>query len=220
MKVSCATASCPDETAAELVVQKQKRWVTMLPNYLGFNFTKGRRLFLRAVIDAIKRRSDYIRSIKRTGRGDMPIDGIAFDLYPDHGYIALSLRENDAVNRHQNSADWPHFEFISSQQHDFPALRAALTYIEGTYGSHAASGTDHSTELRHLILLAAADALTDPSVAELLKSFDIDAAVWDDRMFPNPGYFDYVVLDANGDIRLNYCELVRANRITRRLIGT
>jgi hypothetical protein len=191
-----------------------------MPQYLGFDFERGRRLFLRAITDSLRRRSEYIRSIKRTGRGDMPIDGIAFDLYPDHGYIALSLRENDTVHRSQNSADWPHFEFVNSQQHDFPPLRAAVAYIAETYGPHGGTGTNHSTELRHLIQLAAAEALTAPSVAKLLRSFDIEAAVWDDRMFPDPGYFDYVVSDANGGIRLNYCELVRANRLTRRLAGT
>jgi hypothetical protein len=190
-----------------------------MPEYLGFDFAHGRSLFLSAVIDSIQRRSDYIRSIRRTGRGDMPIDGIAFDLYPDHGYIALSLRENDAVYRNQNSADWQHFEFICSQQHDFPRLRDAVSYIEEKYKPYRASESNQGTELHHVILLAAADALTDPSVATLLRSFEIEAAIWDDRMFPDPGFFDYIVLNAHGDIRLNYCELVRANRITSRLFG-
>ena len=192
----------------------------MMPQYLGFDFARGRKLLVRAVTDSLRRRADFIRSLKRTGRGDMPIDGIAFDLHPDHGYIALSLRENDSVYRSQNSADWAHFEFVSSQEHDFPPLHDALAYIVQAYGPYAEAATNRATELQHLILLAAADALTAPSVAKLLRSFDIEAAVWDHRTFPDPGYFDYVVSDANGDVRLNYCELVRANRISRRLLGT
>jgi hypothetical protein len=74
-----------------------------------------------------------------------------------------------------------------------------------------------SQEIAHLTFLAAADALLDESVALRLQSVGVMAPVITDKLRSN--YFKYVVLDEDGVIKANYCDIICANRVTRRLLG-
>lgn len=187
--------------------------------YMGYDWHRGTKLFLNAILNSLQQRADYIRAIERNGRGEMPIDGIAFDVHPDYGYVALSLRESKGLSLSWNSADWPHFEFVNSQQHKYDPLMEAVSHMRACYEPYAQSTTYHGVEIRHLMMVSAAFALIDPAVADLLRSFEIEAATWDGRMYPDPRYFEYVVLNAMESDRLNYCELMRQNLITTRLMG-
>jgi hypothetical protein len=68
----------------------------------------------------------------------------------------------------------------------------------------------------HIIFLAGAEALLDPKVAELLRCFNIDAPTLQDRFISSS--FQYIVVDPDQTLKSNYCDLVLANRVTKRLL--
>src|SRR5688500_4519332 len=70
--------------------------------------------FQAAIIDGHQLRYDYIRALERTGRGELPVTGIALELAPWHEWLGLSLRLDSDFPLGQSrydSADWPHFDF-------------------------------------------------------------------------------------------------------------
>ena len=194
----------------------------MMSKYLEFDFEHCRSLFVDAVTDSLRQSAGYIASAERNGRGELPVTGLSLDVFPDHGDITLSLRlSSDTYDFEKlySPADWRHFQFVSSHEHDFAPLQAAVAYMRKVYEPFAEVDSDEATEIGHLTFLAAAHALLDESVCETLKSLDIDAPLWGGEMFSSRPHFEYLVMDDNANIRGNYCEVVRANKITERLLG-
>jgi hypothetical protein len=146
------------------------------------------------------------------------IDGLCYDILPWHGIVALSFRvvedeRNEVPHRwyRYSPADWKHYDFVGDET-TFDAAR------EHTHRIYMAAGDPRrQQEVMHLISLAAADALLDPGVAHRLQSFGIAAPVVVDEL-PR-GRFEYMVIDEDRVIKANYCEIVMANRIAKRLLG-
>ena len=193
-----------------------------MPKFPDFDFEHCRALFVDAVTDSLRQRAGYIASAERNGRGELGATGISLDVFPDHGDINLSLRLSSDTYEEAHRyypAEWRHFDFINSHEHDFAPLQAARTYMRNVYEPFAEEDSDDATEIGHLTFLSAAHALLDASVCETLNSLEIDAPLWDGRMFPSNGCFEYLVMDDNANVRGNYCEMVRAHKITERLLG-
>jgi hypothetical protein len=109
---------------------------------------------------------------------------------------------------------WRHSHFI--EDINTKELIPARDYTHGACSTAKAEGLG-SQEVAHLIFLAAADALLDKSVSTFLQSVGINATERSDTL-PR-GYFQYIVIDEDGVIKANYCDIVLANRVTRRLLG-
>src|SRR5262249_17140599 len=102
------------------------------------------------------------------------------------------------------------FDVVSDR--NCPELALAVEFVHAAYVSE---NSNHiAREMAHMIFLAGAEALLDPSVAEALKELGIDAPVCRDDFMPR--YFEYMVFDFDGTYPGNYCELVMANRVTAR----
>jgi hypothetical protein len=184
---------------------------------MGFDFDECRVLILRGVIAALRSRGAEVEAIERAGGGHHPtVTGVALDLAPWHGGVGLALRLSSDPRddpRRYRSVEWKHFNFVS--QENCEALVPVGAYIGKAYRSKGKRGC---LDMAHLVFLAGAEALLDKKVTALLRAFGVEAPVVRDR--PLGGrQFDYVVVDPDGTIRGNYCELVVAMRVTQRLLG-
>lgn len=188
---------------------------------MTFDYDECRDVLHRALIASLDLASDRIRALAAAermplkGKVGCPIDGVSYDILPWHRMVALSFRtwadEREEARFRYSPADWQHYEFVGDERTFDPAR-------EYTYRVYEAAGDALPRhEVMHLIYLAAADALLDGDVAERLRSFGIDAPVVGDRL--PKGKFEYIVLDEDRVIKANYCEILVANRVARRLLG-
>lgn len=178
---------------------------------MKFKFAECRKVLHRALVEALAENSGRIRELQKTEE----IWAISYDILPWDPYVGIAFRVKSESGHDSslNSSGWNHSHFIEdiSCKH----LKPARDYTHTAYGS--ASGGLSSQEIAHLIFLAAADALLDESIASLLQSFGVNAPVIEDSLAG--GYFKFVVLDDDGTIKANYCDIIRSNRVTRRLLG-
>jgi hypothetical protein len=179
------------------------------------SFSACRDTFRRGIIEGLLASEGYIQAIGRTAQGIIPVSAIALDIYPWHAWANLSLRlTSDPMDIRYAIADWPHFDFVN--QETCSPIREAAVYAAEVYRNPPASM--ERIEIAHLIFLAGAEALLDESIAETLNRLGIDAPNLGDGIKGH--WFEYLVLDPDGTVRANYCEIVRANRSTDRLIDT
>jgi hypothetical protein len=173
------------------------------------------RKLLAAILSGLDAKSAILESLCKDVRGRVTgISAISFDLYPWHEYIALSLR--DANTAHPNNpAEWKYFEFVSSQQLHTPEIDQAVALMADVY-KMADDFKMSSVEAAHLIFMAGAEALLDPKIAAKLQIFKINAPVLTDRF--SKGGLDYIVLDPDETMSINYCQFVLGNRINERLL--
>lgn len=168
-----------------------------------------------AIVDALNDRKDYIAQIERTGRGELPITGIALELFPWHSSLGLSLRSmNDfpAGDSRYDSADWEHFNFTN--ECDLPSIDNAINLVSEIY-EKGRGETFELTEMAHLAFVAGAEALLQPNVCDTLNNFDIRAPSLSDSFVSSP--FEYIVMDGDETVKSNYCDIVLANRVMQRL---
>lgn len=182
---------------------------------MRFDFDDCRRVLIDGMLDALRSRTDAVKAIERTGRGDLPVTGVSLDLAPWHGGVGLALRQSsDPTNpeRRYSSVEWKLFNFVSDE--DYEPLAEVGQYIRKVYRS---AGRRGSLDAAHLIFLAGADALLDKKVAAFFRKLGVDAPVIKDRFVEH--YFEYIVIDPDGTIRSNYCDLVLAMQVSQRLLG-
>jgi len=184
---------------------------------MPFNFQQSVDVLRQALIASLIEHAERIRSLNAIE----PLWAISFDLLPWESFIAISFRLRSESNypESSNSADWKHSQFISD--YNSRTLAGARDFVHEEYHRCIDEQEDddgrRSQEIAHLIFSAAARALLDEEVAEILRSYGIDAPVVGDTL---PWYyFKFYVMDADGVIKANYCDIVCANRVTRRLLG-
>lgn len=175
-----------------------------------------REAILTAIIDSLRERTDYILSINRTACGDLPVSGIALELFPWHGGLGLSLRLTSdfpmGASRY-DSAEWTHFDFTNGCKS--PSIEAAVSTVTRIYNR----GNDPANDLRdmaHLTFIAGAEALLHPQVSKLLIELGINAPTITDRFVTSA--FQYIVTDADETVKSNYCDIVLANRVALRVL--
>lgn len=168
-----------------------------------------------AIVDALNDRVDYIAEIERTGRGELPISGIALELFPWHSSLGLSLRSiNDfpTGESQYDSADWEHFDFTN--ECDLPSIDNAIRLVSELYEMGRGDKFDLA-EMAHLTFIVGAEALMQPDVCDTLNNLGIRAPRLSDRFVSSP--FQYIVMDGDETVKSNYCDIVLANRVTQRL---
>lgn len=174
-----------------------------------------RSCILAAILDGLRERTDYINSIPRNGRGDIPATGLALELSPWEGGLGLSLRLTEDFPRgdeRYTSADWSQFDFTEGCSS--PSFEAARAYFSEMYKQADDSGQD-PREIAHLVFLAGAEALLDPSVSQYLSTLGINAPEVGDYFIDSP--FEFIVMDPDESVKSNYCDLVVSYRIAERL---
>jgi len=116
--------------------------------------------------------------------------------------------------RRYNSADWEYFDFVSNSS--FAGLQPAADFIRQAYVSEGEDSPARH-EMAHLVFLAGAEALLDRRVAACLCEIGVNAPAYGDEFLQRP--FEYMVFDPDETVRVNYCELVLANRVTSKWLG-
>jgi hypothetical protein len=126
---------------------------------------------------------------------------------------------HDFVCRY-STADWKHNCLIGNEPSLSPPHASASVKLFENAANYIYEQTMESGELEqevvHLIYLATAEALLDPSITSVLRGYQIDAPFVEDSFLPHR-CFEYVVTDPDESIAANYCEIVIANRITNRM---
>src|SRR5262249_34507909 len=175
-----------------------------------------RSILVQGILDALHARAGVIASIKRIPNVDFPISGISLDMAPWHGGIGRALRQVTEFEheRRYNSADWEYFDLVSSTS--FPGLQLAAEFINKAYVSEGEDSPARH-EMAHLVFLPGAEALLDARIAERLCEMGVNAPVYGDG-FLRRG-FEYMVFDPDETVRVNYCELVLANRVTSKWLA-
>jgi hypothetical protein len=69
---------------------------------------------------------------------------------------------------------------------------------------------------RHMLYLVAAEALLDEKITKVLIEYGIEVPVFGDELGSAP--FEFFVYDPDGALRANYCDIVRAHRVTARIL--
>jgi hypothetical protein len=177
---------------------------------MAFNFSQCRSLILQGILEGLALRADKIAAIEKVPNVEFPVNGVSLDLVPWHGALGVSLRlctEFELEIRYCN-VEWAYFDLVSNA--NCPVLQRAADFVHQAYTSE--NSNSMAREMAHLIFLAGAAALLDPSVAHLLVELGINAPTCrDDFLSP---LFEYMVFDFDQTVRVNYCELVCANRVT------
>jgi len=122
-------------------------------------------------------------------------------------FIAFPIEDRYSI------ADWPDFDFAIERTS--PTLKKAAAFAADTYRNKPEKM--ELSEAAHFLFLSAAEALLDTSVAETLQSLGITAPKLGDGIGGSP--FEYLVLDADATYKANYCEIIRSNRTTQRLMA-
>ena len=128
-----------------------------------------------ALVDVIRRATPYIHSIEPDEDGDCPVNGIAYELAPWHGYIDVSLRDmSDEVPGYRDQSDSPGWKYsgVLDEIGESEATSLARELIRETYDTAEESD---GARIAHLLFIAAAQSLLDPQIVELLSSAGIDA---------------------------------------------
>lgn len=183
---------------------------------MTFDFDKCRDVLFRAIIDSLEASADAVRGL--ASDESCKLDGFEFGIFPWHQSVQLSFRTADEryseydgkqLDIRYSPAAWRHYDLIRHE-----SLDNAGEFIGTVY---PASGGKPGQEALHLILLAAADALLDERVALLLRGLGLNAKVRKEEV---PwGGFEYMVLDEDQAFKANYCEIILANRVAKRLLG-
>jgi hypothetical protein len=179
---------------------------------MAFDFDECIEVLRNSLTGALAAHGEAIRALNQVE----PLWAISFDILPwdPNVGIAFRLESESGTNASSNSADWKHAQLIGDW--NAKELVAAKEYTHQAYQARGSDGK-RCQEAAHLIFLAAAHALLDERVAFQLQSFGVDAPVVGEKLPWN--YFKYMVADDDGVIKANYCDIVCANRVTRRVLG-
>ena len=182
---------------------------------MTFNYDECRTLLHAALVSVLHERGDKIRDLHRSE----DIWALSYDVIPWQPFAALSfrVREESQGDLRYDVAGWRHYEFVGDI--DAPALKQVAEYVAAEVNGPTDDDADgtRSQETAHLIYLAAAEALLAEDVATFLKSLGINAPATSDTL--RLSYFEFIVFDDDKALKANYCELLRANQITQRLLG-
>jgi hypothetical protein len=194
----------------------------LMVGLMAFNFEQCRSLLLDATLAELQANRATILKIPGFEAGGLEfrrhVSAICLDIAPWHRSFDLAFRDDDEKwdDRIRNSiGDWKLYPLRGAVGQPSTDQRAALEeFFDREYGT--IENTNSAREIAHLMFLAAAEALFDHSVTTLLRQYQIDAPYVEDAFLPDK-CFEYIVMDPDGSISANYCDIVIANRITQRL---
>jgi hypothetical protein len=179
---------------------------------MAFDYSQCHSLILDGILEGLRLRADEVAEIAaevKSPQVEFPIDGVSLDLVPWHAALGVSFRlhtERDPDIRYCN-VEWSYFNVVSNQS--CSGLQRAADFIHAAYTSENSSSL--AREMAHLIFFAGAEAILDPRVAQTLVKLGINAPTYENHFLSR--LFEYIVLDFDGTVHANYCELVLANRV-------
>ncbi len=140
----------------------------------------------------------FLRGHTTSGTNGPPtLAAISLEVFPWHRCLGLSGRLNEETHGPSRyaSADWQGYEFVSSreQEGELPAIAEMI----GELWERAEDRGLAQTEVSHLIFIAGARALLDVGPRSLVRCGIVASQT-----------FEFLVLDADEEIRANYCVVV------------
>jgi hypothetical protein len=194
---------------------RAKTKVTELQCFMPFDYDECRSVLLQALVTVLQDNRERIRALHESEE----IWALAYEIIPWQPFAAFSIRVRDETdgNLRYDLAAWKHYEFACNI--NTPVLKEIADYCAAAVtGPQAADNSgDKSQEVAHLIYLAAAEALLAPEVSAFLRPLGINVPVATDTL--DLAYLEFVVFDPDKTLKCNYCEIIRANRVTKRLLG-
>lgn len=158
------------------------------------------------------------------------VNGISYDIIPHERFSAISFRKTGDykvsgvanLDLQYSPADWEHYTFFEYDTSKSQKFREVSEYIFQLYEELYAKNDDdeyHSIQqdINHLIFLAIAEAVLQPSVTNKLSEYLTLAPTLIDE--PDGYSFEYMVTDMDKSFNFNYCELIIADRMTKKLVG-
>ena len=173
-----------------------------------------------AILDILDLHSEKILSVERTRlpyKGDVAkINGIALEIYPEHGNLYLELIPEDVkwsdMNGHAD-CDYSLGDMLSGKEAIADSQIEAMRYISDLiYNCTEDYSHLDSNQVLNLIYIGAAEALLDQDVSVTLSRLKIPAKVVENSLQQS---FGYMVYDRNCLVKLNYCEFILLNKYTQ-----
>ncbi len=181
---------------------------------MKFDFDKCRAFLHKSLMTVLQKHGTAIRGLHESE----DIWALSFDIIPWQPFAALSFRAKDESqgDLRYDVGGWRHHEFLGDINE--PLLKKVAEYSREIV-SYPDSDDDEGTssqEAAHLLYLATATALLESDVAMYLNSLGINAPNASNTL--SSSYFEFIVFDEDKCLKANYCEIVRANRVTKRLL--
>jgi hypothetical protein len=185
-------------------------------------YARCRELFQAGILDCLNLCTPKLREVVGDANGVFPVNGVTLSILPWFGQagIAFRVRSDPATLR---VGEWAHYDDFVDLCADHPGpLADAARYAREVWESPPAGLS--GLQMAHLIFLAGAEALLSESVRgsfyAILDAIQSESVFTGQFSFANQlsaydGWFEYVVSDPDGNSRANYCDIVRANEVTR-----
>lgn len=170
--------------------------------------------FREALIRTLRAAAPHFANWPATPRGGPNLSGLSLDLFIQHGYVQISMRLSEERQLGGDIGAWANQGYLSSLNGPCDEELGPMVELIERF---MASGEGSEEDLRHLLFVAAAEALLDAEVAAVLRTFGISAPSFGSSLGGAPFY--YYVMDPDEALRMNYCDLVRANRVTARVLA-
>ena len=170
--------------------------------------------FRDALVSALKAAAPHFKDWPVDRSGTRDISAMSLDRFVQFGYVQVSFRRREERETGGDIGSWANQGYLSSK--DGPCDEE-LAPIVSTSKQFMTSADGAAKDLRHVLFLAAAEALLDPQVATLLQGHEVDAPDFGDSLGGYP--FTFYVMDPDEALRVNYCDVIRANRVTARVIS-
>ncbi|MAG94332.1 MAG: hypothetical protein CMJ48_11350 [Planctomycetaceae bacterium] len=184
---------------------------------MSYDHNECRSVLFESLLSALSAHANLIRELESEHRTEWRsgICALSYDILPWQAFIAIDFctasDDYPAVKLTPADDCWSGYELIGVHNAE-EQLTPAIDYVFNLHQTYP-----DSRELYHLIWMAAADALLDPKIAEVLRSagLAVDAAA--DEM-PDSSKITHVVTDMDRVFEGNYCEMIVAQRVMSRLL--
>jgi len=153
------------------------------------------------------------------------VDGISFEMIPNayQNYSAISFRQGNDYKNYESlkysPADWVHYSLLdykTSKSEKFKEVSEFIFQLYEEIENKTEKYDKLQMDINHLIFIAVAEAVLQPTVAEKLREFGFHASVITNT--PDSYTFEYIVSDADKHFNFNYCDLIVANRMTNEVL--
>jgi hypothetical protein len=169
--------------------------------------------------------------LTKLSKSDDWVDGISYDIIPStyQTYSGVSFRTRSDykdsetgvpnLSLKNSPGDWKYYDILEYRTSKSEKFKQVSEYIFQLFEDIYNRSEDYDAkqgDINHLIYLAVAEAVLQPSLALKLRELGFRASVVTD--YPDTYTFDYMVTDVDETFRFNFCDLVVANRMTKAVI--
>lgn len=185
-------------------------------------YTQCRDLFQAGILDCLDLCTPKLHEVVGEAKGIFPINAMTLDILPWFGQAGIAFRiQSDPVTL--RVGEWAHYDdFVDLCVCHSGPLNDAAQYVRDAWESPPADL--NRLQMAHLIFLAGAEALLADAVRcrfyAILDAIQTESEFtgrfsFDNQLSAYDGWFEYVVSDPDGNSRVNYCDVLRANEVTK-----